>query len=308
MIDEDDKQSNSLPTEPPNEPHNGRPEASQEQISLPTQTPIFRLNSLPSLSDDDENQGNTGIQISKTPTPEDYQHSAETKMSFRGLHNVTPYRPTSLASREILTPVPKLRKHLSTNSFYEPSTTPATFALGSSQLLAAPQQHLVAAQPMTRARSQSELPLVDPDAKFPSIAYDVLDEEAPSHPFFSAVFQAKLQKGIEVAKRTVNMMSLFPLVRDRVLDALLEDAKGLCAFHGSDTRTIAVLGDSGQGRLCNDWKHGDVVLTIVGKSSLINSLLHFPGLARTVSIIHMDHRKAELIFCFRETPAQLAHR
>lgn len=47
----------------------------------------------------------------------------------------------------------------------------------------------------------------------------------------------------------------------------MEDAKGLRKFQGSDTRTIAVLGDSGE-----------------GKSSLINSLLHVPEIAQTGDI------------------------
>ncbi|RKK19393.1 hypothetical protein BFJ65_g6115 [Fusarium oxysporum f. sp. cepae] len=58
-----------------------------------------------------------------------------------------------------------------------------------------------------------------------------------------------------------------PGILDSDVSKLLDDAKDLQQFQGSDTRTIAVLGDSGE-----------------GKSSLINSLLHFPGVAQTGDI------------------------
>lgn len=54
---------------------------------------------------------------------------------------------------------------------------------------------------------------------------------------------------------------------DPAMSKFLKDARSLQVFQGTDTRTIAVLGDSGQ-----------------GKSSLINSLLHFPGVAETGDI------------------------
>ncbi|KAH7133693.1 hypothetical protein EDB81DRAFT_859227 [Dactylonectria macrodidyma] len=54
---------------------------------------------------------------------------------------------------------------------------------------------------------------------------------------------------------------------DATLKRLMEDAKSLRRFQGSDTRTIAVLGDSGE-----------------GKSSLINSLLHVSEIAQTADI------------------------
>ncbi|KAJ9136605.1 Ras GTPase family protein [Pleurostoma richardsiae] len=106
---------------------------------------------------------------------------------------------------------------------------------------------------------------MQPDAVPP---YDLRDEETPQHRFFSPEFQSALQKGLGIAKDTVEAIEkLDGLVTDSTLSKFLQTAKRLRVFHGSDTRTIAVLGDSGE-----------------GKSSLINSLLHFPGVAKTGDI------------------------
>lgn len=81
--------------------------------------------------------------------------------------------------------------------------------------------------------------------------YDIHDEEAPSHRFFTREFQSTLRKGLDIARRTVTaikMLSDLSGPKD-ALDKLLEDANRLSAFHGSDTRTIAVLGDSGEGNV-----------------------------------------------------------
>ncbi|KAK3306258.1 uncharacterized protein B0T15DRAFT_396538 [Chaetomium strumarium] len=101
--------------------------------------------------------------------------------------------------------------------------------------------------------------------------YDVRNERGPVHRFFTAEFQSTLQAGLGIAKDTLaELEGLDGLVQsDRDLERLLSDAKELCAFQGTDTKTIAVLGDSGEGRR---------------KSSLINSLLHFPGIAKTGDI------------------------
>jgi hypothetical protein len=79
--------------------------------------------------------------------------------------------------------------------------------------------------------------------------YDVRCETVPAHRFFSAAFQSTLQAGMGIARDTRAVVEkLQHLVRnDKGLKKLLDDANELCAFEGSDTRTIAVLGDSGQG-------------------------------------------------------------
>ncbi|RYP26651.1 hypothetical protein DL767_007934 [Monosporascus sp. MG133] len=97
-------------------------------------------------------------------------------------------------------------------------------------------------------------------------SYNVRDEQPPTHPFFTSSFQTALKDGLDIAKGIANMIQSIPdsIERGPEIHRLLEDAKILSSFVGSDTRTIAVLGDSGQ-----------------GKSSLINSLLHFPDIAKT---------------------------
>ncbi|RDW87518.1 hypothetical protein BP5796_03212 [Coleophoma crateriformis] len=119
-----------------------------------------------------------------------------------------------------------------------------------------------------RSRSISDVSILSNknDALSP---YDVRDEEAPLKPFFTPVFQSALQDGLRIAKKAVTAIEKVVESSDATdyLEGLLGDARKFSTFHTSDTRTIAVLGDSGQ-----------------GKSSLINALLHFPEIARTGDI------------------------
>ena len=81
--------------------------------------------------------------------------------------------------------------------------------------------------------------------------YDVGSESAPAHRFFTAEFQSTLRAGTAIAREAlVEVERLSALVQgDSDLEKLLDDATELCAFRGSDTKTIAVLGDSGEGGL-----------------------------------------------------------
>ncbi|KAH8688415.1 hypothetical protein BGZ61DRAFT_353751 [Ilyonectria robusta] len=122
-----------------------------------------------------------------------------------------------------------------------------------------------------RFRSASEVstPITQTSAVNPP--YDAQAESAPAHSFFTPVFQTALKNGSTIAKDAFASMeklgSCGLAESDADLRRLMEDAKGLRKFQGSDTRTIAVLGDSGE-----------------GKSSLINSLLHVPEIAQTGDI------------------------
>jgi hypothetical protein len=114
--------------------------------------------------------------------------------------------------------------------------------------------------------------------------YDVRDEEAPLEPFFSSVFQTALQNGLGIAKEvdTAIKKLVYSLEPSSDLERLFGDAKKLGTFQSSDTRTIAVLGDSGEGN-CGALRGITVVANVlIGKSSLINALLHFPEIAKTV--------------------------
>lgn len=80
--------------------------------------------------------------------------------------------------------------------------------------------------------------------------YDVRDETAPFAPFFTSTFQDALKEGFEIAKgctAAVGNLEQF-LDLDSYEKGLLAEGKRLSAFQCSDTRTIALLGDSGEGK------------------------------------------------------------
>ncbi|TLD06663.1 uncharacterized protein PgNI_08716 [Pyricularia grisea] len=106
-------------------------------------------------------------------------------------------------------------------------------------------------------------------ARAPPAPYRVETEEGPAHEFFTSSFQDNLSEAINVAQEAVLLIEKLRAagVSDEILMRLLEDARRLGSYTGSETRTIAVLGDSGQ-----------------GKSSLINSLLHYPEISKTGDI------------------------
>lgn len=80
--------------------------------------------------------------------------------------------------------------------------------------------------------------------------YDVGSEEPPLEPFFASPFQTALQKGLNIAKDAADAMETAgqSLVAGGDLQRLINDAKELSTFKSSETRTIAVLGDSGEGK------------------------------------------------------------
>ena len=83
------------------------------------------------------------------------------------------------------------------------------------------------------------------------IPYDVKKDEAfPSHPFFTEEFQSKgIVKGTECARTISNALQTLagPAQQDPHRLRLVADAKGLSQFESQEKRTIAVLGDSGEG-------------------------------------------------------------
>ena len=99
-----------------------------------------------------------------------------------------------------------------------------------------------------RPRSVSDASVVSDDID-DSNPYDVRDEEAPLEPFFTPAFQTALRNGLGIANRTVTAIERLVGSSQPTgdLERLLNDAKSLSTFQSSDTRTIAVLGDSGEG-------------------------------------------------------------
>jgi hypothetical protein len=79
--------------------------------------------------------------------------------------------------------------------------------------------------------------------------YDVRDEEAPLEPFFTSGFQTALQNGLGIAREVDNAIEKLVGSSEPSsdLERLFTDARRLGTFQSSDTRTIAVLGDSGEG-------------------------------------------------------------
>ncbi|KAK4124286.1 hypothetical protein N657DRAFT_671303 [Parathielavia appendiculata] len=75
------------------------------------------------------------------------------------------------------------------------------------------------------------------------------DSSALTHPFFVPEFQPAFREGPGIARGTqAQVERLVRLVgNDGDLKKLLNDANELCAFQGFDTKTIAVLGESGMG-------------------------------------------------------------
>lgn len=81
-------------------------------------------------------------------------------------------------------------------------------------------------------------------------AYDVESETPPSEPFYSPAFQNTLGKGQGIADKIgsgLDKAQLSPVDGDD-LPGLIHDAKALSKFEASDTRIIAILGDSGEGK------------------------------------------------------------
>jgi hypothetical protein len=79
--------------------------------------------------------------------------------------------------------------------------------------------------------------------------YDIQDEPGPAHVFFTSKFQSDLRSGLDIARAVVAAVEELGDVNDLDPTArkLLTEARGMTTFHGSDTRTIGVLGDSGEG-------------------------------------------------------------
>lgn len=95
--------------------------------------------------------------------------------------------------------------------------------------------------------------------------YDVRDEQPPTNAvFFKPQFQMQLTRGIHIAESLACDLGHCRPKSGSNVRRLLDDARRLSNFQTQDTRIVALLGDSGE-----------------GKSSVINSLLHCHGVAQT---------------------------
>ena len=92
--------------------------------------------------------------------------------------------------------------------------------------------------------------LVSPSASdSESASYDVRDEPAPNGPFYTAKFQSILKSGIEIAKEAHRALEAASGLQETpTIHGLKTVAESLRMYRNSETKTIAVLGDSGEGR------------------------------------------------------------
>lgn len=113
--------------------------------------------------------------------------------------------------------------------------------------------------------------------------HEVSDEEPPPDAFHSPAFQ----QGFGDAKRLMSDMetvlgsSTLHTDNGSTVGRLHQEAGELASFRYPSTRIVGFVGDSGAGRSCS-CSFGPLTHRILGKSSLLNSLLDMRGLARTV--------------------------
>ncbi|KAG5821622.1 hypothetical protein H9Q71_000153 [Fusarium xylarioides] len=110
--------------------------------------------------------------------------------------------------------------------------------------------------------------------------HDVADEELPDDAFHSPEFQGAFRDAKQLMSSIQSVLGSSNVHEgsESTMRKLHEEAGKLAAFEYPATRTVGFVGDSGVGK-----PPLDVIapLTVVGKSSLLNSLLDTKGLART---------------------------
>jgi hypothetical protein len=228
----------------------------------------------------------TESELDRTPMISVGHHNEE-NMTFRGLHNITPTpsndpevvpKPlSSLSSEKIVRhsslpllatqdheipeplhttysdekiavpttsdpPRPRTPKIVEDYLNATPRTPPAASLSPAQEMLASPSPHFY------RERSVSDVSAVS-DINDPPSPYDIRDEEAPLEPFFTPKFQTALRDGLDIARSTLNTIKNLTGSSEPEpnLQRLLGDAERLSTWQSSETRTIAVLGDSGEG-------------------------------------------------------------
>lgn len=99
-----------------------------------------------------------------------------------------------------------------------------------------------------RRRNVSESSLIS-EIDGHTSTYDVENEQLPPEPFYEPTFQAALRDGIIMANELYTELDSLRDHFEQNLDyeRLYKDAKDLSEIQVSSTKTIAFLGDSGQG-------------------------------------------------------------
>jgi hypothetical protein len=187
-------------------------------------------------------------------------HTENTLFTFRSLHNASPQPPMMFAK-----PL-KLRRSSSANSLFGTSSAQAPGnhkadevqhkldSLNSSE-------NLVRVTPKIRDNASSLGPVehkVEPDLQPPShatdindrtrVPYDIKDEPAPTAPFYTTAFQSALKDGARIAREAAEaLVPVCALDDSPTLQRLKNMAEDLSKYRSSEAKTIAVLGDSGEG-------------------------------------------------------------
>lgn len=88
----------------------------------------------------------------------------------------------------------------------------------------------------------------DANGNITMAGYDVTSEEVPHEPFYDDVYQSELEKSRGIARSATSALERagLPTVHGDYLQRLIRDGKSLGEFKVSNTRTIAILGASGE--------------------------------------------------------------
>lgn len=208
------------------------------------------------------------VQFNSSPTPplQLFPDTSRTQINadftFRSLHNASPTPSPQPSPRQSARPTPAQPLWLSqpdfnfsSLTFNEKQATPSVDStaerpLGPELLFAHPNLGSGNTNSVNQDSNKLNESTIS-TAVYEPVPYNVLDEQAPAHPLFTATFQSALKAGTDIAKAMASTIrNVDPsLDSDHDLQRFLQDAEELSSFSSHDTRTIAVLGDSGQGRL-----------------------------------------------------------
>lgn len=95
---------------------------------------------------------------------------------------------------------------------------------------------------------QSSLTVSPPASDAKPTPYDVRDEPGPGEPFYTGEFQSALKSGIELAEEAHQALEpLWELEPNSTTQELKKMAENLIKYGNSQPKTIALLGDSGEG-------------------------------------------------------------
>jgi hypothetical protein len=184
--------------------------------------------------------------------------------SFGSLHNMTPL-PSPSSSRAatpqqspfsyVTTPPAKITHAASESDTKAPAFS---FLFSSSSDSRRQSSSLYSSTPSTPSQPRLERPdsggiaSPAPEPLAPITPYDARAESTPPHALFTATFQDVLKQASDIAQKVVRSIEKIqigaPKEEGSEIDKFLGDAKRLQRFQGTDTRTIAILGDSGEGQ------------------------------------------------------------